>query len=162
MHIPSRPTRLWPHWQLVHILDAANGQTICSLDGHTDYISCIQYTTIAASTGCFDEHLIVTCSMDDTVRIWSADTHACLRLLKGHTDSVQCAAVDGNMCVCSAHCRHTPITCYVQTCHRQLGSYGARVELDDGEMRTHTQGSFRLCVLCRVRRAQWPHRERQS
>merc|ERR1712146_571578 len=56
------------------------GECLQTLQGHTDYVNSIIYLP--------DKDQIVSCSDDNTLKIWSATTGECLQTLQGHTDSV--------------------------------------------------------------------------
>jgi len=51
---------------LVEVLDAESGRRLVSLDGHTDWPGTVRFSADGAS--------LYTCSMDGTVRVWTAPT----------------------------------------------------------------------------------------
>ena len=67
--------------QTARIWDAATGQELRTLSGHTDWVNSAAYSP--------DGQTIVTASDDQTARIWDAATGQELRTLSGHTDSGQ-------------------------------------------------------------------------
>ena len=77
----------------VRIWDAATGECIRTLEGHTSYIRSASFSP--------DGRRIVSASDDNTVRIWDAATGDCLRTLEGHTDEVNSASfsLDGSRIV---------------------------------------------------------------
>ena len=69
----------------VKVWDAATGQNLLTLTGHTDGVH-----GVAVSP---DGKRIVSGSWDNTVKVWDADTGRNLSTLKGHTSGVTCVAV---------------------------------------------------------------------
>ena len=68
----------------VKIWDTATREHCGSLIGDTE-TECSVYCVIYSPDG----NLIATASTDRTVRLWNVGTMACIRMLKGHYDSVQ-------------------------------------------------------------------------
>lgn len=65
-----------------------------SLVGHTSSVC-----ALAAS----DDRVIVSCSRDGLVKLWSRVTFTCLQTLSGHDDNVSCVDVQGNWLVSGSH-----------------------------------------------------------
>ena len=70
--------------QTARIWDAATGQEVRTLSGHTGSVNSAAYSP--------DGTQIVTASDDQTARIWDAATGQEVRTLSGHTDWVNSAA----------------------------------------------------------------------
>lgn len=68
----------------VQLWDAATGDKLRKLDGHTDWVSSVAFS--------HDETRIVSGSNDTTVRVWDAKSGEQLRQLNGHTDWVRSVA----------------------------------------------------------------------
>ncbi|KAJ3231247.1 hypothetical protein HDU81_003902 [Chytriomyces hyalinus] len=69
------------HDHVVRYWDADSNTCLKELTGHTQCVTGVQ----------FDEHKIVSCSLDRTIRIWSISRNfECLRTLEGHRDGVVC------------------------------------------------------------------------
>ena len=68
----------------VRLWDAATGQELKTLSGHTDSVSALAYSP--------DGKVIASGSGDNTVRLWDAATGQELKTLSGHTDSVSALA----------------------------------------------------------------------
>jgi WD40 repeat protein len=66
------------------VWDAATGQELLSLTGHTDFVRSVAFSP--------DGHRIVTGSDDWTAKVWDAGTGHEVLALKGFTQMVQCAA----------------------------------------------------------------------
>ena len=85
------------------ILDAATGQCLQVLNGHTGYVWSAQFNQAGDK--------VVTASDDHTARIWDIATGACLKVLSGHTsivwsaefnqagDKVVTVSDDGTACI---------------------------------------------------------------
>lgn len=71
----DRTARVW---------DAATGQTLTTLQGHTDSVLSVAFSP--------DSKYVVTASADYTARVWEVATGKTLMTLKGHTGSVRSAA----------------------------------------------------------------------
>jgi len=50
-----------------------------------------------------DDRVLVSCSRDGLVKIWSRVTFTCLQTLSGHDDNVSCVDVQGNWLVSGSH-----------------------------------------------------------
>ena len=61
------------------------------LQGHTDAVTCLQ---IDDSLHDVPYPVLMTGSWDRTIRIWNADTGACISVLKGHARGVRCIQFD--------------------------------------------------------------------
>jgi WD40 repeat protein/tetratricopeptide (TPR) repeat protein len=77
----------------VYLLDLASGQTVHTLQGHTDYINSVFYSA--------DGQRLVTASADKTIRVWDMSNGESLAVLQGHGDSVSSAifSTDGTLIV---------------------------------------------------------------
>jgi len=66
---------------------------ICTLQGHTDWISAVAVTP--------DGRHAVSASNDRTLRLWDLETGQTLRILQGHTDNISAVAItpDGRRAV---------------------------------------------------------------
>ncbi|XP_010449930.1 PREDICTED: coatomer subunit beta'-1-like isoform X4 [Camelina sativa] len=51
-------------------------------EGHLDGVLCVDYFTLS------DKPYLITCSADQTAKVWDYQTKRCLETLKGHTNSV--------------------------------------------------------------------------
>jgi WD40 repeat protein len=66
----------------IEILNMNIGCKIRQLMGHTNDIECVI---------CFGEDKLISCSRDETIRVWSLlNKGECLSTLRGHTNSVKC------------------------------------------------------------------------
>ena len=66
------------------VWDAATGQLVASLQGHTDRVPSAAFSP--------DGKRVVTASVDKTARVWDAETGQPVASLQGHTDQVHSAA----------------------------------------------------------------------
>ena len=64
----------------VNIWNAATGECVRVLEGHSDYVLSVAHSA--------DASMIVSGSSDETVRIWNASTGECVRVLEGHSSHV--------------------------------------------------------------------------
>jgi WD40 repeat protein len=64
----------------VRVWDASTGAELKKLNGHTDYVRSVAFSS--------DGTRIVSGSDDKSVRVWDASTGAELKKLNGHTDYV--------------------------------------------------------------------------
>ena len=62
-------------------INAPEGETMMNLEGHTDWVNCVIQLA--------DGHL-VSCCVDNTIKIWDTISGSCLMTLEGHTNSVLC------------------------------------------------------------------------
>ena len=67
----------------------APGSHIRTLPAHTDTITALDFDTPFGT--------MVTSSLDDTVRVWDLNLGRCMGFLEGHTSSVRCLQVEGNI-----------------------------------------------------------------
>jgi WD40 repeat protein len=65
----DKTVKLW-NWQ--------NGDCIRSLQGHTDFIYGLAFSS--------DGQILASASTDSTVRLWNVNTGECFQILQGHTD----------------------------------------------------------------------------
>ena len=66
--------------QTVKVWDAATGQELLTLSGHTDGVISVAYSP--------DGRRIASASYDRTVKVWDAATGQEMLTLRGHTDAV--------------------------------------------------------------------------
>uniref|UniRef100_A0A8C5KWV8 F-box/WD repeat-containing protein 11-like n=1 Tax=Jaculus jaculus TaxID=51337 RepID=A0A8C5KWV8_JACJA len=64
-----------------------------TVNGHKRGIACLQY----------QDWLVVSRSLDNTIRLWNIECGACLRVLKGHEELVQCIWFDNRRIVSGAY-----------------------------------------------------------
>ena len=74
------------------VLPAFRVKTFCLLSPGTVYQDTFQ-----------PHDLIVSGSVDTTVRVWNIETGECLTTLRGHLNTVKCVAVQDNTAVSCAH-----------------------------------------------------------
>jgi WD40 repeat protein len=69
---------------------ASDAKQIRTAGGHSDFVEKVRFHPT--------KPLIVSCSLDKTVRLWNPDNGAQIRSLEGHTDAVFAIAIspDGN------------------------------------------------------------------
>ena len=86
---PSRP----PDDQTLRLWDLESGQTLRTLEGHTDWVRAVAVTP--------DGRRAVSASGDQTLRLWDLESGQTIRTLEGHTDWVSAVAVtpDGRRAV---------------------------------------------------------------
>ncbi len=72
----------------INIWDTKNNQLIKSLQGHTDWIRCLEFTP--------DGKLLISASFDLSIRIWAVVTGICIKVLHGHTNRVNSVVVCSN------------------------------------------------------------------
>jgi len=77
--------------------DAATGQQIRSLEGHSDWVSSVAFSP--------DGRYVLTGSADKTARLWDATTGQQIRSFVGHTDQVRSVAFspDGRYILTGSH-----------------------------------------------------------
>ena len=78
----------------VRVWDASTGETLKVLEGHTDYVMSVAFSS--------DDSRIVSGSDDKSVRVWDASTGKMLKVLEGRTEPAafsvhgRCATADSN------------------------------------------------------------------
>ncbi|ORY84755.1 WD40-repeat-containing domain protein [Protomyces lactucae-debilis] len=78
--------------------DLPSGKCLRVMRGHTSTVRCIEIAKAIPSTSAVSgQHLVVSGSRDATIRVWDYDTGLCKHVLIGHTDSVRCLKVSGDM-----------------------------------------------------------------
>lgn len=75
---------------------APGGPLQTSLEGHTNFVSCLAIAKRQQQSGESKELVVVSGSWDHTVRVWNVDSGSTTELLKGHTDWVTDVAVAKN------------------------------------------------------------------
>jgi WD40 repeat protein len=83
----------------VRLLDARSGETLRTLDGHTDGVLAVRFAP--------DGRRLVSAGFDKTVRVWDATTGEELAVLYGHGDTVAAVAFspDGRLLASASHDR---------------------------------------------------------
>jgi WD40 repeat protein len=71
----------------LQLIEPDTAQSMRQMNGHTGQIRCIVY--------CPELSRVITGSDDWTARVWNVGTGKCVQVLRGHTHSVDCAAVHG-------------------------------------------------------------------
>ena len=71
------------------------GDQIHQFQAHNESINCIA----------FDQpyNKMITCSIDNTVRLWNLNKYKCIGLLEGHYASVECVTIDNNLAFTGSH-----------------------------------------------------------
>ena len=64
----------------IRIWNAANGELMRQLKGHTSWVSDLQFTR--------DGRQLISSGSDQTIRVWDTDTWTATRVLRGHHDEV--------------------------------------------------------------------------
>jgi COMPASS component SWD3 len=75
MHLKSQL-----HHIVLHFLSVLQGECTHILEGHTNYVMCVDYNPKL--------DVVATGSYDESVRIWSAKDGKCLKTLPAHSDPV--------------------------------------------------------------------------
>jgi len=68
----------------VRLWDAASGQLVRTLEGHTDGVRSVAFSP--------DGRLLASGSLDNTIRLWDVASGRLVRTLKGHTSDVESVA----------------------------------------------------------------------
>ena len=78
------------HANTLRVWDAATGECLHILEGHTDWVNCLVI---------LPDGRLVSVSDDLTIRVWDTATGQCLQTLEGHMKRVTCVAIlpDGNL-----------------------------------------------------------------
>ena len=74
---------------MVEIKNMATGNTTRTFNGHTDEVCCAIFSPNAET--------VVTCSHDQTAKLWSVRTGECLRTFRGHRGCVRAVDISQNM-----------------------------------------------------------------
>ncbi|PMB51174.1 hypothetical protein CEN39_16580 [Fischerella thermalis CCMEE 5201] len=69
----------------VKLWDFTTGQYIKTLEGHTDWIRCVTFSSLGVNN-C--SPLLASSSLDQTIRLWDINEGTCVGVLKGHTNGV--------------------------------------------------------------------------
>ena len=67
-----------------------------SLEGHTNFVSCLAIAKRLEQSGEREELIVMSGSWDRSVRVWDVDSGRTIELLTGHTDWVTDVAVAKN------------------------------------------------------------------
>lgn len=84
--------------KVLRIWDLTTGTCTNVMRGHTSTVRCIEIAKdIPSTSSVHGQSLVVSGSRDATIRVWDYDTGVCKHVLIGHTDSVRCLKVSGDM-----------------------------------------------------------------
>lgn len=90
----------------LRIWNVESGETTAILEGHDGVVCAVSPVSVqhAGSSSAVPSRRIVSCSWDNTARLWDVDSAKCIHVLKGHTAAVwnACILSDGRVVTVSA------------------------------------------------------------
>ncbi|GKT45906.1 vegetative incompatibility protein HET-E-1 [Colletotrichum spaethianum] len=72
------------HNETVKLWDAATGQYLMALEGHSDWVTSVAFSP--------DGRVLASASHDETIKLWDSATGQCLMTLEGHSGTVTSVA----------------------------------------------------------------------
>ena len=105
------------------ILDSTTGTQRAVLSGHTDMVSCVEFSS--------DGSFLVSGSRDKTIKLWDIQTGGAVRTFSGHADDVWCISISVDCTrIVSGSVDHTICLWNIQTgkCYCTLEEFAHKIK----------------------------------